>query len=188
MEELAPGLWRWSAPHPRWRPGMDGPGGWAQEVASVAYDTGDALVLIDPQVDDWAGLDALVSGRRVVVMLGAAWHWRSTSEVIARYDAQVAGDAPGVETMPIGVDGEVLLWLPGRRALVTAEALCGGPEGLYVAESPNPSYSRPDAEVVLRRAAALPVQMVLPAHGPPALTDGAAEILRALDRPPWGTV
>lgn len=187
MEEVAPGLWRWSAPHPRWRPGMDGPGGWAQEVASVAYDTGDALVLIDPQVDDWAALDALVGGRRVVVMLTAAWHWRTTTEVRARYAARLASRAPGVQPLPLGEEGEVLLWLPGPAALVSAEALTGSEEGLRVAESPN-LRSRPALDAVVRRAAALPVQMVLPAHGPPALTDGAAEILRALDRPPWGTV
>ena len=38
LEQVAPGLRRWSAWHPEWR----------QEVGSVAVDTPDGLVLIDP--------------------------------------------------------------------------------------------------------------------------------------------
>lgn len=163
---------------------MDGPGGWAREVNAVAFGTDSTLTLIDPLVDDWTALDALAAGRRVVVVLTAAWHWRSTSEVLARYGARLASRAPGVAPLPLGDEGEVLLWLPGPAALVSAEALTGSKEGLRVAESPN-LRSRPELDEVLRRAAALPVRMVLPAHGPPVLGGGAAEILRALDRPVW---
>ena len=184
MEELAPGLWRWSAPHPRWRPGMDGPGGWAREVNSVAYDTGDALVVIDPLVEDWEALDGLTAGRRVVVVLAAVWHRRSTDEVLARYGGELRDTTPEAQTLPVGDEGERLLWLPGPCALFSAEALTGSADGLRVAESPA-LRSRAELDDQLRRAAGLGVEIVVPAHGPPILRDGSAEILRALRRPPW---
>jgi hypothetical protein len=36
--EIAPGLWRWTAPHPDWTPAKDKPGGWGQMVGCVFYD------------------------------------------------------------------------------------------------------------------------------------------------------
>ena len=54
VEEIAPHLWHWSAPHPDWKPtnrGKDGQG-WDQMVSSYALVGDDAFVLIDPQVPD----------------------------------------------------------------------------------------------------------------------------------------
>ena len=52
--ELAPGLWRWSAPHPDWEPDPvpDSPADWPREVGSVLYDAADATVFVDPFVPD----------------------------------------------------------------------------------------------------------------------------------------
>ena len=63
IEQLAPHLWWWTAPHPDWGPDdfKDGQG-WAREVSSYALVEDDALVLFDPLVpaDDessyWAAL------------------------------------------------------------------------------------------------------------------------------------
>lgn len=189
--ELAPGLHRWTTPHPRWRPGMDGPGGWEADVASVAFETDGRVVLIDPLVEDWTALDALVAERAVTVLLAARWHRRSSDEMTARYGAGVTNPAPG-EVLPGVValalggldEGEVLLWLPRPRALVSAEALTGSAGGLRVAESPA-LRDRGKLDASLQAAAARGVEMVLPSHGPPVLTGGSAEIEAALRRPPW---
>jgi hypothetical protein len=163
---------------------MDGPGGWVRNVNSVAYLRGEELVLVDPLVENWAMLDGLAEGRDVVVILAASWHRRSTDAVLARYRGELRDVTSGVEALPIGDEGERLLWLPDPRALVSAEALTGSAEGLRVAESPL-LRNRAEFAKQLRSAAALPVRMVLPAHGPPVLEDGAAAILAALDRPAW---
>ena len=57
MQELADGLWRWTARHGEWHPGE-----WGAQVASFALDAGDVLLLVDPLVPDEDFLDPLVSG------------------------------------------------------------------------------------------------------------------------------
>jgi hypothetical protein len=85
-EQLAPGLWRWTAPHPAWRPGDDRPGGWERDVGSVLYALGDTVTVVDPLVgpdDDavWRFLDERAgAARSVVVALTAPWHRRSAAE------------------------------------------------------------------------------------------------------------
>ena len=37
MEELHPGLWFWTAPHPEWTPSDGGPDGWPPEVSCYAW-------------------------------------------------------------------------------------------------------------------------------------------------------
>ena len=44
MDELAPGLWHWQAPHPDWRPSEP----WDRNVSSYAIDDGERLLLFDP--------------------------------------------------------------------------------------------------------------------------------------------
>jgi hypothetical protein len=103
VEQLAPGLWRWSAPHPAWKPENDRPGGWGQIVGCVYLeppaDAADAVVLIDPQAPPegspdaerfWKALDADVKklGLPVVVLLGNESHGRSSQRIVERYAAQ----------------------------------------------------------------------------------------------------
>ena len=52
LEKIEPGLWRWSARHPEWRPNA-APGSaadWPHSVGCVLCDAADATVLIDPLV------------------------------------------------------------------------------------------------------------------------------------------
>src|SRR5215212_9729091 len=66
MDELRPGLWRWTAVHPAWEPAeAETPGDWPREVGAVAYAAPGALVLIDPLVGDdaWEPVDRLVDLR-----------------------------------------------------------------------------------------------------------------------------
>ena len=87
VRRIADGLWYWTAPHPRWRPGAD----WPEAVGCVYYEASDAVVLIDPllprgEEDEFLGyLDRDVErlGLPVVVLLTAAWHLRSSNDVSA---------------------------------------------------------------------------------------------------------
>jgi hypothetical protein len=205
VQALTPDLWRWTSPHPLWRPGMEGPGGWERDVASVAVRAGDRTILVDPLIEgDWAALDDVVAGKPVVILLTAAWHERSSAAVAERYAAEVLvhetglprlkcrarempmGEVvPGVEALPVpGDEGEVVLWLSTQRALVSAEVLTGSSEGLRIAESPL-LQSRDELRAWIAALARLPVEMVLPSHGPPVLENGRDAIAAALDQPPW---
>lgn len=48
--EIAPGLLRWTAPHPEWNPqaAPGSSGDWEQGVGSVLYELPAAVALIDP--------------------------------------------------------------------------------------------------------------------------------------------
>jgi hypothetical protein len=190
----------------------DDPGGWPQDVASVLYVREGTATVIDPLVTPgdaarWAFLDDATAGSRVVVALTAPWHRRSAADLAARYGADVRihraglarlglpgargfdGDgpvAPGVEALvPAGlVEGEVAYWIAEHGVLVTAEVLQGRPDGLRYGVSPA-AADRAALEAWLRALERLPIELVLPTHGPPA-PGGRAAIREALSRPPWG--
>jgi hypothetical protein len=95
VDELAPGLWRWTARSPDWSPGMS----WEPEVSCFYAETGEATVLVDPLVPEdeaerfWSALDRDVERRklRVAVLLTQAAHARSAGEVAQRYGGGVWG-------------------------------------------------------------------------------------------------
>ena len=139
------------------------------------------------------------------MVLTAAWHERSTPEVVERYGSEVlvheiglprvrseargfaeSAVLPGVEALEVGGNdqGEVVLWLAAQRALVSAEVLTGSAEGLRVAESPD-LRSRDELWAWVAELISLPVEIVLPSHGPPVLSGGQDEIAAALERPAW---
>ena len=97
LEEILPGLHRWTADVPDWTPDQGGPEGWAQEVACVAWEGNGALVLVDPLVPDgdWGAIDTLVEGHGgpVAVVVTCPWHARSAGEAAERYV-----NSPGVST------------------------------------------------------------------------------------------
>lgn len=97
LEEILPGLHRWTADVPDWTPDQGGAEGWAQEVACVAYEGTDALLLVDPLVDedDWGEIDALVEhhSHPVAVVTTCPWHARSAGEARRRYV-----NSPGITT------------------------------------------------------------------------------------------
>lgn len=95
--EIRPGLWRWTAPHPEWKPEKGGPGGWEQMVGCVYYEAPRAVVLIDPLAPPeatreherfWSALDRDVArhGTPVVMFLANHYHERSVREVYERYE------------------------------------------------------------------------------------------------------
>jgi hypothetical protein len=85
MEEIAPGLWRWTARHPEWHPGEFG-----AEVASFAAEAGDGtLLLIDPLLPpDPSSVLAVLDDRateRVTILITVPYHVRSSEELWERY-------------------------------------------------------------------------------------------------------
>lgn len=67
IQEIVPGLWRWTAPHPDWRP-SESPDAWDQTVGSVLYTNDEQAVFIDPLLPSdpgpfWAWADARVKAR-----------------------------------------------------------------------------------------------------------------------------
>jgi glyoxylase-like metal-dependent hydrolase (beta-lactamase superfamily II) len=206
VQEIGPGLWRWTGLHPDWAPPDGGPDGWEQEVGCAYVEASDAVVLIDPLVPPeeadrfWAALDRDVErvGRPVVVVLTSPWHVRSTDAIVARYSATMwahpagrqrigrAIDAPvlpeGIEAfeVPPVEEGQVALFLPEHGALVTGEVLAGtGEGGLRV--DPSPRLSEPRRlRTCLRLLLELPIEVVLPAHGEPILARGRDAVAAAV--------
>ena len=193
MEELAPGLHRWTARHPAWEPGGEpgSPADWPPDVGCVAYEAPDALVLIDPLVADWAPLDALVErhGKPVVVLTTMRFHGRSRDEVAERYGAELrthtAAPPAGVRRIPIGGMDESMVHLEAPRALVPGDRLLGGDGGLRPCPATWLRYLPGPPDAAALRAAlapllALDVELVLTSHGEPVLRDGAAALRAAL--------
>jgi glyoxylase-like metal-dependent hydrolase (beta-lactamase superfamily II) len=97
VEQVAPHLWHWAAPHPEWKPsnrGKDGRG-WDQIVSSYALVADDSLVLIDPQVPEdqsdaarlWEELDRDVEAHGApAILISVHWHARSAEVIAGRYD------------------------------------------------------------------------------------------------------
>jgi len=185
VDQLASGLWRWTAPHPDWKEGDD----WEQEVGCVYYEAADAIVLIDPLVPPererfFEALDRDVErrGLPVSIVLTCKWHVRSADELTERYDA---GDAPPAGVEPVLVLPEIeetLWWLPEPSTLIVADVLIGAPDGISVCPD---SWLEDEASPQTIRAAlqpllGLPVERVLVSHGEPALENGRAALERAL--------
>lgn len=176
-------------------------------VADDALVLFDPLVPSDDEDRFWRNLDADVEQHGPPhILLTADRHARSTQAILDRYRAaQVwsagAGEAgargrvavtrtfsPG-DTLPAGVEvhaafepGEVVLWIPSHRALVVGDALLGTPGG-GVRVPVDRLQERPTSDAArdaLRPLAALPVELVLVAHGKPVLESGRAALEQAL--------
>lgn len=194
-ERLAEGLWRWTAPHPDWRPAKPGStGAWDRDVGCVAYATRAAFVFVDPLVSDdafWDWADAAIAGRPVHVHTTISWHRRSRDPVVERYGATrsgARGDVPaGVAKVPVRRYAETMLWLAQPRALVCGDALLGtGDGGVHICpESWIRGFGRDRSidelrEVLREGTADLDVAMLLPSHGEPVRSDARAALRRAL--------
>jgi hypothetical protein len=201
LEELAPGLSRWTAPHPEADPDAKSgsPADWGPDVGSVAYEAPEALVLVDPLVPEGdhvfqEGLDALVRshGRPVAILTTLQFHRRSRSRLAERYGASTSRARKtlptGVETVTIRGAGETMIWLPAPRALIPGDRLLGDAAG-GLRLCPDswlrylPSGMRQEGlRAALRPLVDLPVEQVLVSHGEPVLQNGRAAIARALAR------
>jgi hypothetical protein len=144
MDEIRPGLWTWTAPHPEWHE--------QPVVRSYAVERGEALVLIDPISPP----GELTAGREVQVVLTCPWHSRSAAELNAP-DAEL-------ESKPAFYPDERVLWLPEHQALVFGDSFPGGP----IPDDWLPEgQSREHYNAWLAPFLELPVELVLPTHGEP---------------------
>ena len=199
LQELRPGLFRWTAIHPEAEPVATpgSPDDWGPDVASIAYQAPDALLLVDPLVpEDRADLqeelDALVRrhGRRVAIVTTLQFHRRSRERLAERYDATTSRAKKtlprDVETVVIRGAGETMVWLPEPRALVPGDRLLGDDSGgvrlcpdSWLRYLPS-GLRRAELREALRPLLDLPVELVLVSHGDPVLENGHDAIARAL--------
>lgn len=206
--DLAPGLTRWSTFYPDW----------GKEVACVALDTDEGLVLIDPLAPTplgearafWRALDRRArAATHVHVLLTLHYHLRSAPAVVSRYrkrpgaalwaahgtaarlDGSVdrpfaAGDSlpGGIRAFATGRDDEVVLWLPRARALVTGDVLLGGtrkPYRVCPASWLPKGVDRAGVARALEPLRSLPVDVLVPLHGPPVTAGAREAVAAALD-------
>ena len=185
MEEVAPGLRRWTAYHDDWE----------EDVGSLALESDDGLILIDP-------IDPPRELRRPDhVLLTVFWHNRSTADLRAKRvwaptrsaqplrnrgvdvtDAFTAEDElpGGVQAFQTARVSEVVFWLPDQRAIVAGDVLLGA--GAKPRTTKDPLRLCPErwlgkaTHADLKRTLAplldLPVQRVLVSHGKPVLRGG----------------
>ena len=193
MKELAPGLRRWTSWHEHWE----------EDVGSVAVETDDGLVLIDPNEPP-----AEVRTPDHVLMT-VYWHARGTAKLRAprvwspSRSAQplrnrgvevtdvVGGeqDLPGgIRALPTARLAEVVYWLPRQRALVVGDVLLGAgarprDTGEPLRLCPERWLGKPthaDLRSSLQPLLDLPVVRVLVSHGEPVLRNGKRELERVL--------
>jgi len=205
VQELGPGLWRWTGYHEEWQ----------EDVGSVYCETDDGVVLVDPLVPPedadrfWAALDRDVGrgGGRVHVLVTVFWHTRSAAAMVERYDARVWAPSSGRaavarrasvvtdafrprERLPGAIEAfrtarttEVVYWLPQHRSLVPGDVLLGDEEsGLRLCpESWLPEgKGHPELAASLRPLLELPVERVLVSHGNPVLEGASGALAAAL--------
>jgi glyoxylase-like metal-dependent hydrolase (beta-lactamase superfamily II) len=192
VQRIAEGLWRWTAPHPEWKPDDD----WDRDVGCVYVETPEAVVLIDPLVpagDDrdpfWEALDRDVHrlARPVVVLLTIEWHERSAAEVAARYGATRPGlrdPLPdGIEPFAVPEVEETLYVLTAHEALVAGDVLLG--DGAAAIRLMPESWAEGrttlgELRARLRPLLDRPIERVLVSHGAPVLGAGAEALASAL--------
>jgi len=193
MREIAPGLWRWTAPHSAWRPGAerDSPDDWDEYVGSVLYVGREAAVFIDPLLPPdeeqfWSWADERVAGRNVVVLTTLPPHRRNRDQVAHRYRAstsRIKRDLPdGVESIVLRGARETMFWLPEQRTLVPGDRILGAPDGGLMLCPESWLYwvsvNRDELRTLLQPLLELPIERVLVSHGDPVLV-GGAEALRS---------
>jgi hypothetical protein len=213
VEQIADGIWAWTARHPEWHPGEFG-----ARVVSFALPGGGRTVLIDPLAPDdddgvWAELDGIVSGP-VTVLITIGYHVRSTEAVCARYPGTTVwghanaarrladpsgfhelapGSAPpGVRAYHIGKPrrAELPVLVESHAALAFGDAVVGTGDGLrmWCNEPLNERRVAFYAERFAPTVAPIlgePFEHVLVTHGPSAIGDGRAALRACLEAPPW---
>lgn len=153
VTRLAPGLWRWTAPHPEWTPEKDKPGGWDRMVAATyceppAGESGPAT-LIDPIVPPsgtpeeatfWTALDRDLrrTDRPVRIVIANGYHARSAREIAGRSASrgvvEVLAHAEAAGRLGFEPTGRFRdeVMLPGGVELIPVEALDAGETAVFL--------------------------------------------------------
>jgi glyoxylase-like metal-dependent hydrolase (beta-lactamase superfamily II) len=204
------GIWRWTARHPEWHPGEFG-----AEVACFALSADGLTLLIDPLLpggtDDAETIAALdeIAGDDVAILISVPYHTRSAEPLAERYGATIYGHAAvlkrlssserfwavdessdglpgGVRFQPIGKPRrhEMPIWVPAHSALVFGDTVIEHGGKLHVWDN-RPDFVREKLNPTLKPLLDLGAERVLVTHGEPILSDGSAELGRALRRKPF---
>jgi hypothetical protein len=197
VQQVAPGLWRWTAPHPEWTPESD----WPRDVGCVYAELPEHIVLVDPLVPAgeearfWKALDRDVErlDLPVSVLRTVSWHERSVDEVAARYGGSVWRSASDGD-LPAGVVGfhvaagedEVVFWLDPYLTLVPGDLLISKDGTLRLCPQSWLPEGRTLEEVraALAPTLDLPVERVLVSHGEQVLAGAREALAAALAREP----
>jgi glyoxylase-like metal-dependent hydrolase (beta-lactamase superfamily II) len=193
IERIAPGLRRWSAWHEEWR----------QEVGSLAVETDDGRLLIDPITPP-----AEVRGAEHVA-LTVFWHYRATPELEPAHvwahprgvrrlanrgvhvtdPVEAGGELPGgIRVFETARDAEVVYWLPSQRAIAVGDVLLGAGAKPHATSEPLRlcperwlgKKTHEDLRASLRPLLELPVEQVLVSHGEPVLEGGRKALAAVL--------
>lgn len=186
MEEIAPGLHRWTARHEEWE----------EDVGSLALETDDGLILIDP-IDPPRDLR-----RPDHVLITVFWHYRSTPKLrakrvwassrtvraLANRGVTVTDPIAKNVLLPGGVQpfetarrGELVYWLPKQKSVGVGDVLLGS--GAKPRATDDPLRLCPERWLGaathddLRRSLE---QRVLVSHGKPVLRAGKRALERVL--------
>jgi hypothetical protein len=150
IEQIAPHLWWWTAPHPDWGPDdfKDGQG-WARDVSSYALVEDDDLVLFDPLVPTgdeprfWAALDGDVEQLGPpAILLTVFWHARSSRQILDRYEGTaIWAHEPSLE--------EVSKRVPVTNTFVHADELPGRVEALAMHHMDEAAFWLPSHKAIV---------------------------------------
>jgi glyoxylase-like metal-dependent hydrolase (beta-lactamase superfamily II) len=144
VEQVAPGLWWWTARHPDWTAeDLEGGAGWEEIVSSYALAADGTFVLFDPLVEDWDVLDRMVEAHGPpAILITIMWHVRSSQQLLDRYDgASLWAHEPAAE------------WI-GERAMPThtflpGDELPGGVEAIPMRRIEEIAYLLPTHDAVV---------------------------------------
>ena len=188
VRELQAGLWWWEAVHPEWTPEHAAEADWGPEVSSYAIDDGERLLLIDPTIPP-SPVDELAASRETAIVLTCPWHVRDARSLAERLGAPIyvpppdEGDPNPVDgqvftagdRLPVGVEAfpgiepnDLVLWIESRGALAAGDTLIDRGQGCEFPADWAKSGVPPEQILeTLRPLLELPVELVLPTHGPP---------------------
>jgi hypothetical protein len=193
MEEIAPGLHRWTARHEEWE----------EDVGSLALESDDGLILVDP-IDPPRDLR-----RPGHVLITVFWHYRSTPRLrakrvwassrtvkaLANRGVTVTDPIAKNVLLPGGVQpfetarrGELVYWLPEQKSVAVGDVLLGAGAKPRATDDPLRlcperwlgAATHDDLRRSLEPLLELPVQRVLVSHGKPVLRAGKRALERVL--------
>jgi hypothetical protein len=193
VNEVAPGIWHWDAPHPR------------IGIRVHSYYLPEERVLLDP-IAPGEGLDFFAEhGPPTDVLLTNRHHYRSTGDFVERFGVTVHCVRQGLyefsggervepfdfgDELPGGVIAqevgaicadETALYIPARRALAVADGAVRWEEGGPLAFVPDrfmdePERTKEGLRDAYRGLAELDFDHLLLAHGDPFVGNGRAAL------------
>jgi hypothetical protein len=198
VAEVAPGVWRWTAEHPDWRPDAqpESPADWERRVGCLLCELDGAAVFVDALVPaDEAGFWRWADERRAATercyaLTTISFHRRSRERLVERYDAATSRSRrelpPGLRPIRLAGAGEVMFWLPEQRALVAGDRVLGAGGGAlrlcpesWLGYLPS-GLTLDELRLLLRPLLDLPIERVLVSHGEPVLEGGRAALAEAI--------